>query len=74
MWPNVVMLEQSAIILHNGNKMVLQNFITVPLSRQCTVDMHQFSPPGFGYHSPHYHTTATKSVGFLDAGRSKALI
>jgi hypothetical protein len=43
MWPSVVMLDQLAVILHNGNNMMLQNFITVPLSRQCTIDMHQFN-------------------------------
>jgi hypothetical protein len=70
----VVMLEQPANILHNGNNMVLQNFITVPFSRQCTVDMHQFSPPGVRYRSSHHHTTATKSVGFLYTVRSKTFI
>jgi hypothetical protein len=74
MWPSDVMLEQSAIILHNGSNMVLQNFITVSLSRQYTVDMHQFSPPGVRYCSPHHHTIVTKYVGFLDAAHSNTFI
>jgi hypothetical protein len=37
-WPSVVMLERLAFILLNGNNMVLQNFITVLLSHQCTVE------------------------------------
>jgi hypothetical protein len=68
------MLGQSAIILHNRNNMVLQNFITVPISHQCTPVMHQFTPPGVRYHSPHHHTTATKYVGFFDAVLSKTFI
>jgi hypothetical protein len=71
MWPSVVMLT---IILHNENNMVLQNFITKPLSRQCTVDMHQFSPSGVRYRSPHHHSSASRSVGFLDGVCSKMFI
>jgi hypothetical protein len=73
MWPFVVMLEQSDIILHNGKNMVLQNFITVPLSRQRTVDMDQFSPSCVRYRSPHHHTLSTSWMQFA-AKRSFRLL